>query len=137
PSFEGAVVWELLEQTRQTMDFIARQSAPPLGALRDPRQALNRASKGGVLTGAETFQAGDSLYAMRNLKETIRPKRAEYPVIWRFVEFLPEHKRLEDQIFDSLDSDGAVKDGASPQLGTLRQKKKSASSRIQDRIQSY
>jgi DNA mismatch repair protein MutS2 len=137
PSFEESEVWRLLEQTRETMDFIAQHSAPSLGALRDPRKALDRASKGGALEGEEIFQIGDSLYAMRNVKEAIKPRRLDYPKLWSFVEFLPEHKRLEDQIFDSLESDGTVKDGASPQLASLRQKKKSASSRIQDRIQSY
>lgn len=137
PSFDETEVWRLLEQTRETMDFIAKLSPPRLGALKDPREALNRAAKGGTLGGNEVFQIGDSLYAMRSLKEAVKPRRAEFPKLWNFVEFLPEHKRLEDQIFESLESDGAVKDGASPQLGTLRQKKRSAASRIQDRIQSY
>jgi DNA mismatch repair protein MutS2 len=137
PSFDAAEVWDLLEQTRETMDFIAKHSSPTLGAMRDPRHALDRASKGGVLSGAEVFHVGDSLYAMRTLKEAIKPRKTDYPKLWRFVEFIPEHKRLEDQIFDSLESDGAVKDGASPQLGALRQKKRAALARIQDRIQNY
>lgn len=137
PSFDAAEVWELLAQTEEAMRFIAQHAAPPLGALRDPRQALNRGSKGAVLSGAEIFQIGDSLYAMRTLKDAIKPRRADFGRLWRFVEFLPEHKRLEDQIFESLESDGTVKDGASPQLASLRQKKKSAAARIQERIQSY
>lgn len=137
PSFDPDDVWRLLEQTREAMDFIARRTAPSLGALRDPRNALDRASKGAVLGGEEICQIADSLYAMRNLKEALKAGRNDYPILWRHAEFLPEHRRLEDQIFDSLESDGAVKDGASPQLATLRQKKKSASQRIQDRIQSY
>src|SRR4051794_26019412 len=91
PSFDAAEVWELLDQTRESMDFIARQSPPSLGALRDPRQSLNRASKGGALGGSEIFQIADSLYAMRNLKDALKVKRTEYPRLWRFVEFLPDH----------------------------------------------
>ncbi|HVT14008.1 MAG TPA: endonuclease MutS2 [Fimbriimonadaceae bacterium] len=137
PSFDADDVWRLLEQTREAMDFIAKRTAPSLGALRDPRKALDRASKGAALVGEEILQVADSLYAMRNLKEAVKAARADYPILWRHVEFLPEHKRLEDQIFDSLESDGMVKDGASPQLSSLRQKKRSTSQRIQDRIQSF
>jgi len=137
PSFDAAEVWRLLEETREGMDLIARQQPPSLGALRDPRQALDRAKKGAVLGGDQIFQIADSLYAMRSLREAIKTKRTDYPVLWRHVEFLPDHKRLEDQIFDSLESGGMVKDGASPHLASLRQKKRSASQRIQDRIQSY
>src|SRR5256885_677587 len=84
PSFDASEVWELLEQTRQTMALIAQHSAPSLGALRDPREALNRAGKGGALGGSEMFQIGDSLYAMRNLKEAVKSRRGDYPVLWKF-----------------------------------------------------
>ncbi len=135
PSFVVDDVWELLEQTREGMDFIARQSPPSLGPVKDPRQALTRASKGGALGGQEIFAIADTLLAMRRMKEAL--KQREYPRLWRYVEFAPEHKRLEDQIFESLEPDGYIKDGASPELASLRQKKKSAAARIQDRIQSY
>ncbi|HTQ10966.1 MAG TPA: endonuclease MutS2 [Fimbriimonadaceae bacterium] len=137
PAFEAEEVWRLLNQTKECMDLIARHSPPSLGALRDPREVLDRAQKGAVLAGDQIFQIADSLYAMRNLKDAVKARRADYPMLWSCVEFLPEHKRLEDQIFDSLESDGYVKDGASPHLASLRQKKRNASQRIQDRIQSY
>ncbi len=137
PTFDSDEVWLLLEQTREGMEFVARQSPPSLGALHDPRQALDRASKGGLLGGDQVFQIADSLYAMRSLKEALKAKRSDYPILWRHAEFLPEHKRLEEAIFDSLESDGGVKDGASTHLASVRQKKRGASQRIQDRIQSY
>src|SRR5690242_4738026 len=82
PSYDADEVWELLHLTREAMDFIARQPAPSLGGLRDPRQAFDRASKGAVLSGAEIFQAADSLYVMRTLKDAVKPGRADYGRLW-------------------------------------------------------
>src|SRR5579871_3101655 len=95
PTFDESEVWELLERTRECMDFIAHVSAPSLGSLRDPREPLNRANKGGTLAGSDIFQIADSLSAMRALKEAVKPRRIECPKLWQSVEFLPEHKRLD------------------------------------------
>lgn len=137
PSFEASEVWRLLGETREAMDFIARHSMPSLGAVRDLRESVNRAAKGGGLAGAEAYLVGETLRAMRVAKAAIQPRRSDYPALWTYVEDLPEHPRLEDVIFDSLESDGAVKDGASPALLTLRQRKRASAQRIQERIQSY
>lgn len=137
PSFESDEVWRLLGETQEAMDFIARHSAPSLGGVRDLRESMARAAKGGGLSGSEAYLIGESLRAMRLAKATIQSRRADFPALWSYAEFLPEHPRLEDVIFDSLESDGAVKDGASSALQTLRQRKRAAAQRIQERIQSY
>lgn len=137
PSFESDEVWQLLEETRQAMDLLAKHQVPSLGRMRDRRQALTLASKGGVLGGQELFEIADLLGAIREMKEALTPRQHDYPLLWEHVRYLQEQKRLEDQLFHSLDPDGSVKDAASPELGTLRARKRGMASRIQERIQSY
>ncbi len=137
PTFDSDEVWRRQSLTLEAYELISRHAAPSLGAIRDVRQAVDRASKGGVLGGQEIFVVGDSLVAMRSFKTFLRPRREEARGLWRIGEGLAEIPRLETTIFDSLEPNGEVKDGASAQLAMLRQRKKTTSSRIQERIQSY
>lgn len=137
PSFESEAVWNLLDQTSQAMDLMAKHQVPSLGRVRDHRQALTRALKGGVLGGQELFEIADLLNAVREMKEALTPRQHDYPLLWEYCRYLPEQKRLEDQLFHSLEPGGEVKDGASPDLGSIRAKKRGMAGRIQERIQSY
>ena len=137
PAFEVAKTWELLALTGEAHEALAKHQTPSLGAVRDLRQPLKIASKGGVLGGQELFQIGDALRAMRTFKTFLQARRIEMPRLAPYGDSLPEARRLEEQLGDSLEPDGAVKDAASPTLSTLRQRKKSTTARIQERIQSY
>ena len=137
PVFHAAGVWELLALTGEAYDALAKHQVPSLRPVRDVRQPLKIASKGGVLGGQELFLIGDALMAMRSFKTFLVARKLDMPKLSPFADSLPEARRLEEQLFDSLESDGTLKDGASPALTLLRQKKKSTTARIQERIQSY
>jgi DNA mismatch repair protein MutS2 len=137
PAFQNTSVWELLALTAEAYDALAKHQTPSLASVRDLRAPLKVASKGGVLGAQELYQIGDALMAMRNFKTFLVARRLEMPKLSPFADSLPEARRVEEALFDSLESDGAVKDGASPTLSTLRQKKKNTLARIQERIQSY
>jgi len=137
PTFDAAETWDLLALTGEAHDALGRHQVPALGAVRDLRQQLKIASKGGVIAGKELFMIADALAAMRNFRTFLLARRADMPKLAPFAESLPEARRVEESLFDSLEADGAVKDGASPTLSTLRQRKKNTTSRIQERIQSY
>lgn len=137
PAFVPAEVWETLAATGEAYDALSKHQVPPLGAIRDVRQALKVASKGGVLGGQELFLIADSLMAMRNFKTFLVARRFDMPKLSPIAESLPEARRIEEQLFDSLEPDGTVKDGASVTLAGLRQRKKATTIRIQERVQSY
>ncbi len=137
PSFESDEVWRRLDLTKEAYELVARHSVPSLGGARDVREPVNRAQKGAVLGGDELFAVADSLRSMRAFRSFLHPRQADAPGLWRLGEGLPEIPRLESTLMDSLDPDGTVKDQASGQLSTLRQRKKTTSARIQERIQSY
>lgn len=137
PVFEAAKTWKLLALTGEAYDSLAKHQVPSLGAVRDVRQPLKVASKGGVLGGQELFQIADALMTMRVFKTFLTARKLDMPNLSPYGESLPEARKVEEQLFDSLEGDGTVKDSASTTLGTLRQRKKSTTVRIQERIQSY
>ncbi len=137
PSFDAVVVWDLLARTAEAHDALGKHQVPSLGAVRDLRQPLKIASKGGVLGGQELFQIADSLYAMRVFKTFLQVRRGDMPLLSPYSESLPDARKLEEQLLDSLESDGSLKDGASVALASLRQRKKNTTARIQERIKSY
>ena len=137
PSFDPGEVATLLEETRQAYDLISKQSVPSLGPVRDLRNSLTRLAKGGTGNGEELFMIADAMQSMRALKTLISASRSDCPALWQKAEFIPEHSRLESAIFDALEPNGDVKDAASPALATVRQRKKSMTSRILEAVQTY
>lgn len=137
PSFDAEEIWRLLGATAEAHDALSRHSVPSLGGAKDVRNAVRRAARNGVLGGQELYLVGEALRAMRTFRTFLHPLREDLPILGPYAEWLPERRNVEDQLVDSLESDGTVRDGASVQLAQLRQRKKSAASRILERIQAY
>src|SRR5689334_7912630 len=92
PTFEAEEVWRRLASTAEAYKVVGSQGAPSLGAVRDLRNALDRAGKGGGIDGAELFQIADALHSMRSLKAFLQTGRSDIPLLWRHAELLPELK---------------------------------------------
>lgn len=137
PSFDQDEVWRLLGATAEAHDALSRHSVPSLYGAKDVRNAVRRAARNGVLGGQELFMVGDALRAMRTFRLFLHPLREDYPILAPYAEWLPEERKIEELLLDSLESDGTVRDAASAGLATLRQRKKAAAARILERIQAY
>jgi len=137
PAFDAADVWTLLETTGEAYEALSRHSPPSLYPVHDLRDPLKRAGKGGVLGGAELFHVGDAMSAMRQLRTFLEARKEDSPRLYPYSFGLPENRKLEESLLDSLESDGTVRDGASVTLANIRQRKKSAAARIIERIQAY
>ena len=137
PAFRADDAWYLVDLTREAHDALGKHSVPSLRGVRDPRQALKRAEKGGVLGGLELRQIGEALATMRSAKTFLVARRDDFPLLYPYSESLPEHRDVEDRLLDSLEGDGAMRDAASPALASIRARKKQATFRLQERIQSY
>jgi DNA mismatch repair protein MutS2 len=137
PTMIHQEVETLIEETRQGHDLIAKHSVPPMGTVRDWRQSIKRMGKGGSGSGEEIFGIAEAMATMRSIKTLLSPIRSNYLRLWELADAAPEHPRLEQTIFDSLDGNGEVKDAASQTLTSIRQKKRSTTSRILEAIQAY
>jgi DNA mismatch repair protein MutS2 len=137
PSFEKPEVWALLDSTAEAYEALSTHAVPPLGAVKDLRQPLTRAKKGGVLGGQELFLVAEAMAAMRTFKNFLAPLKDEMVYLGPYAEALPDLRKLEETLFDSLDGDGTIKDSASAALGALRAKKRSLNARVLEAVQAY
>lgn len=137
PQFDREAVWIGLESTAEAYEALARHSLPSLSPVKDLHLAFRRAKKGGVLGGQELYQSGSALMAMRQMRDFLRPQAESMPRLAPYGEALPDLRAVEERLLESLESDGALKDDASPALASLRTRKRAAAGRIQERIQSY
>ena len=137
PAFRTDEAWYLVDLTREAHEALAKHSVPSLRGVRDPRQALRRAEKGGTLGGLELRQIGEALSTMRSAKAFLASRKEEFPLLHPYSESLPDRRDVEDRLLESLEGDGTMRDAASPALASIRSRKKQATFRLQERIQSY
>jgi DNA mismatch repair protein MutS2 len=137
PSFDPDEVWDLLSLTSEAHALLTAHAAPSLGPIRDMREAFRRAGKGGSLGGQELFQAADALRGMRELGTFLRARKEDAPRLYGEAISLPDARRLEEAVFEALESNGDVKDSASTHLASLRQRKANTAARLQEKAQSY
>lgn len=137
PDFEPHEVWRGLDETDQAAQLVDRFPPPSLHGVRDLREAMRRARKGGDLGGIELFRAGMALRCMGEFARYIEGKKDVAPSLWEMALGIPSLPALERKLTTSLDADGEVLDSASPLLSDLRRRKLAAASRIVERIQSY
>lgn len=111
--------------------------SPP--AVEDVHKYINRAVKGGLLSGIELAAIAGFLHAVtrwRNFfKETSRQE--EYPRLNSIAGGLALPEQLVRALNDSLDPEGQLLDGASPELQLLRRRQRAVEGKIRDKLDSY
>ncbi len=133
PSFAEQEIWEQLDQTAEAFDLLGTNPPPNINGVHDVRGPLKLASKGAMLGGNEIYQIGYAHSAIRTMREFL--EKAQTKKI-AFVG-LESDPKIEREILFAFESDGSIKDEASPALGELRRKKRTAQARIIERIQAY
>jgi DNA mismatch repair protein MutS2 len=137
PSFDATEVWDSLDSTSEAYEALGTHAVPSLAGVRDLLQPLRRAKKGGVLGGQELYQSAETLAAMRAFKNFLLPLKDTMVHLGPFAEALPDLRKLEENLFDSLEGDGSLRDSASAALGALRTKKRSLNGRVLEAVQAY
>ncbi|MCE2766771.1 MAG: hypothetical protein LW628_07635, partial [Fimbriimonadaceae bacterium] len=133
PSFAEQEVWEQLDQTAEAFDLLGTNPPPNINGVHDVRGPLKLASKGAMLGGSEIYQTGYAHSAIRTMREYLEKAQTKRIA---FVG-LESDPKIEREILFAFESDGSIKDEASPALGELRRKKRTAQARIIERIQAY
>ena len=133
PSFAEQEIWEQLDQTAEAFDLLGTNPPPNINGVHDVRGPLKLASKGAMLGGNEIYQIGYAHSAIRTMREYLEKAQTQK------IEFigLESDPKIEREILFAFESDGSIKDEASPALGELRRKKRTAQARIIERIQAY
>lgn len=136
PSFREEEVWTDLGRTGEALGLFEFE-LPSLRGIRDVREAVLVASKGGSLDGERLAAVGRALVVMRGASRWLALKEEVAPGLSVLGGLLPDLPRLTDDLERSLDGDGELRDEASPELALARGRKAKAGQRILEKIQSF
>ncbi|MGQ9837922.1 MAG: endonuclease MutS2 [Cyanobacteriota bacterium] len=127
-----------LEQLDQTEEAIRLDQTQPGGlsleGIHDLLTALERAQRGGSLSGEELIQIATTLGTARRIRRLIDAD-ARLPRLQAWLSPLRTYPELEQEIFRCLEDHGDVRDSASPLLADLRRQQRQQRSHIQERLQ--
>lgn len=149
PLFDTPKIWSDLKKTKEAYDLLGRSTPPNIRAGADIRDSVVRAGKGVILGGKELYEVGRALEAIRLMQSFIatvpeidpeseeRTTAIDVTELKRIAAALVPQPKVEDSLLYCLEADGALKDSASPELSSLRSKKKSAVARVLERVQAY
>lgn len=121
-----------LNLTTQALNLLWKHSEPPFGGANDVSAVLKRAQIGGVLDGGELLQVARLLYCCGHMRQYL----AESDSFDDYIVQLVQNPQLVARINRCIDDDGSVRDSASSQLASIRQKMRSLASRVRDRLDS-
>ncbi len=138
PSADAGAVQDGLDRVREVVRFLGERPAWALPPIPDADGALKRLSiEGSVLVPRELAAVGELLAAGRSLGRTLEDARGPYPSLRELRHGLWVERELEKQIGRSVDSEGAVLDGASRDLGRIRRRLAGAHGRLVAHLEQY
>ena len=138
PVAGAAAVELLLRETGEGRLLHARGVfSPP--AMADIEPYVLRADKGGILSGAELAAVALFLKGVRRWQQFMKSEehRDLYPLLAGAVAGLDGCPGLLRDLERAIDPEGAVLDGASPLLASLRRQQRSIQERIREKLDSY
>lgn len=124
---------ERLAETSEARAVLAL-AAPPIGGLVEIRAPLQRAERGGVIAAGELLDIATTIEAITATARFLDGQRAEAPRLAALADRLGLHQPLADEIRDALDSEGHVRDSASPVLASARADARRLAGEIQRRL---
>ncbi|MCF2972600.1 endonuclease MutS2 [Synechococcus sp. Nb3U1] len=126
---------ERLEQTEEAIRLDQTQAGGlSLEGIHDLLSALERAERGGTLSGEELIQIATTLGTARRIRRLIDADD-HLPRLQEWVSTLRTYPDLEQEIFRCLEDHGEVRDSASPSLADLRRQQRQQRSHLQERLQ--
>lgn len=124
----------LLRETDDAYRLIAKFGTPPFGGLRNVKNSLNRAAAGGVLSMRELLDIAATLHVFRSAASWREHcEGIETSLDDRFRLIAP-NRYLESKITESILSEDEMADSASPELSSLRRKKRAAGERVRRQL---
>lgn len=134
PEFSKNRVEYLLKQTEDAYKLIAKYGTPSFGFAKNMNSAFVSAKAGAMLSMGKLLQIGELFRVIRSLKEWKESFAGLSTSLDEYFEMLTPNKYFEDKIFFSIKSEDEMSDSASPALGEIRRKLKSAAMNIKERL---
>ncbi|MGN0520964.1 MAG: endonuclease MutS2 [Candidatus Fimenecus sp.] len=134
PQTEYFEAQRLLEQTEAAHILIAKFGAPSFGGLCNVNHALHRAEAGGTLSMRELLTVAQVLRVLRGILTWHEKCAGLSTAIDDLFASICANKYLEDKINTAILSEDEMSDNASPQLKTIRRKKKQQDAKIREQL---
>lgn len=136
PSPHAEVVERRLQQTREARHLLELERGIPLGGIQDIRPHVQRAEREQMLSPGELLDVGLTAASARRLKTELQRKRDACPLLAEYADELPPLQHLDTRIADCIAENAEVRDTASPELASIRGKKKLTHTRLMERLNS-
>ncbi len=134
PSDWLAEVQARLDETTECRTLISVKGNLPLGGVTDIRPLVRSAEIGAALEPHGLLDVAEAAAASRSLKLFLQKLATDYPIMADRAAALGQFPSLESEINASIAINGSVLDSASPDLARIRSQRKTASSRMMDRL---
>ena len=132
PLADAAHVALLHDQTDEAARLLTEQSQATIGGVRDVRQALERARRGGRLAPTDLLEIAETLRATGLFAARLVGWRGTHLASVRSD--LDDAPQLRTRIERSVDEAGEILDSASPELAAIRRRLRIAQNRVRERL---
>jgi DNA mismatch repair protein MutS2 len=127
----------VLERVRELGRLLDRGADLPLGGVPDIHRAVFARARGTVLPADDIFLVGRLAAAMVDVRQHLRHHAPALPAFAGLLPTLPDLKLLATEILGTFDDFGRVRDDASPELASARQRLNGLHRSIKDRLERY
>ena len=122
----------LQDQTDEASRLLTEQSQATIGGVRDVRQALGRARRGGRLAPPDLLEIAETLRATSTFAARLDEWRGTHLAAVRAE--LDDAPQLRSRIDRTVDEAGEILDSASPELAAIRKRLRTAQDRVRERL---
>ncbi len=137
PSRNPEVIRHWLLEVSQMVQAVRDAGLPPLAGATDITDPLDRAKPGGNATSEDFSVIAAALEAVNNVSSYLASLPEELDTLHAMGSNLASFEREIDAIRAIVDTDGSVRDNASPRLAELRREMLSTAQQIHDVIYGY
>ena len=132
-------VARLQDETAEAITLLKSKGDIGLAGMRDPRDPLRRAMLGGMLNGSELLMLCSVFQSMWVARSTVMMVADDAPLLSAMASQIHDLRDVRTGIVESLSDSGDVLDSATPRLGQMRERSRSAyqrAMRIMERFAS-
>jgi DNA mismatch repair protein MutS2 len=135
PAVAFSAAERLLDETGQARLLLERHAEISIGGARDIRPAAEDAARGITLLPETLLAVRTTLQAASAIRRTLARIADEAPALHRIAQRMEDGTGLIDAIGRTINDEGEVLDGASPELGSLRAEVRTTHDRLLSRLQ--
>jgi DNA mismatch repair protein MutS2 len=124
-----------LRHSTEARYILSLDSGFTISGVSDVREAISKASLGGILDPLTLIEIQRTLNIMRQVRKELHGLSKEVPLLWDIVDDIVELPEVEKEILHCLSPNGEVLDRASLRLKSVRTQLREARHRLFERLE--